>query len=520
MSRNLRRALLGASAALLVATTAYAASMDATNAGWEPLVSLFGAGDKARAAVGLNAMNRAFGISIRNTRRDPSVQKFIDATMEDFADFDLGDFHDRLPNKNGEFRELWVRGDLEGDAYVISQAKERKGYAVTLKGERNALAAMSTTVRAKPIKGVGDKDAYFIGLRMGLGIGNLHWGDVMTSLQGFSRIGSIGNPRAGATEPIAASADTKAKVKKAHPKLSGEDVDVLALLWEAYPSVSAELSTFATVENVRTLSHGKGYQELTVFMRAIPERIGKKYPALASYFDKMDDIALFDLKWLDKKGRTLTVTKVDTQNLTFQFSCFIKDGYLLPYKGVKVFEDEPVDPMLDTLTATKVLVDARVKLLGVIIKVKELNLDLFYQPNPHYAEVGLTLTKVPEIKVEGAALGFVPTALVDAMIPGNIEGLARDFLSVMARGNNGEGMLVAGKVGVGKEGSEHGVLEVGADFAALDNFLIKIGLGMVNERLVPNPEALEETKQSSGALQTAFAKDFSRFEKYGATVAK
>lgn len=229
MSQNLRIALLSCSAALLVAATAYAASMDATHAGWEPLVALFGAGDKARAAVGLNAMNRAFGVSVRNTRRDPALQKFIDATMEDFADFDLGDFHDRLPNKNGEFRELWVRGDLQGDAYVITQSKERKGYRVTLKGERNALADMSTTVRAKPIKGVGDKDAYFIGLRMGFGIGDPHWGDVMASLQGFSRIGSIVNPRAGATEPIAASAETKAKVKKAHPKLSSEDVDVLGL---------------------------------------------------------------------------------------------------------------------------------------------------------------------------------------------------------------------------------------------------------------------------------------------------
>jgi len=515
MSWNLQRALLSGVAVLLVASTAYAA-MDATNAGWDPLVALFGAGDKARASVGMSAMNRAFGISIRNTRRDPAVQKFMDATVEDFADFDLGEFHDRLPNKVGDFRELWVRGELLGDAYVITQAKEKKGYTVTLKGDRNELAAMSTTVRAKPMTGVGDKSAYFIGLRMGFGIGDLHWGDAMKSLTGFARIGSIANPRSGATEPVAASAATKATVKKMHPKLSSEDVDVIALLWEAYPSVLAELSTFASVENVRTLTHGKGYQQLTVMMRGVPERIAQKYPAFAKYFEKMGDIALFDAKWLDKQGRTLTTTKVDTQNLTFQFSCFIKDGYLLPYKGVKVYEDEPVDPMLDTLTATKVLLDARVKLLGVVIKIKELKLDLFYQPNPHYAELGLTLTKVPEIKVEGAALGFVPTALVDAVIPGNIEGLARDFLSVTAKGIKGEGMLVAGKVGVGKEGSGHGVLELGVDFAALDNFLIKIGLGMVNERLVPNADALEEAKASSAALQTAFAKDFSRFEKYGA----
>jgi hypothetical protein len=255
-------------------------------------------------------------------------------------------------------------------------------------------------------------------------------------------------------------------------------------------------------------------------MRGSPERFAKKSPAFAKYLERMGDIALFDAKWVDSKGRTLTTTKVDSEKLTFQFGCYIKDGYILPYKGVKVYEDEPLEPMGEALTATHVLLDARVKLLGVIIKLKQLRMDLFYKPNPDFADVGLTFTKVPEIAVEGAALGFVPTAMVDAFIPGNIEGVARDFLTVTTRGNNGEGMLLAGKIGVGKEGSGRGAAEIGVDFAALDNFLIKIGLGMVNERLVPKPEALDELKAYSGAVQTAFAKDYARFAKASAAATK
>jgi hypothetical protein len=342
----------------------------------------------------------------------------------------------------------------------------------------------------------------------------------MVALQDFARIGTIVNPQQGATEQIAASSETKAKVKKLHPKLASEDLDVISLLWEAYPALSPEISKLGTIEDSRTVWSGKSYQQVNVLLRGLPERFEENYPALAHYLDKMDDIALLDIKWMDKKGRTLTSIKVDSEKLTFQFSCYIKDGFLLPYKGVKVYENEPIDPMADTITSTKIMADARLKMLGVVIKLKELNLDSFYEPHPGYAEMGLTFTKVPEIKVEGAALGFVPTALVDAFIPGNIESVTRDFLTVAAKGNGGKGLIAAAKIGVAKEGSEKGILEAGIDFDALDNFLVKIGLGMVNERLIPKPEALDEAKAYFGALQSAFAKDFKRFEKRGASASR
>jgi hypothetical protein len=519
MLSNYRKPLLWSSAALLaMAGTAYA--LDATDAGWNPMVKLFGGGSKPAAVEALNAVTHAFDVSIKNTKRDPSVQEFIDATLEDLADFNLGDFYDRLPHKNGDYRELWVRGEIKGNAYLITQAKEKKGYQVTLKGDRNDLAAMSTTVRSKETKGAGDKSAYFIGLRTGLGIGNIRWENAMLALQDYARIHGVVNPEQGSSDPISASSETKAKVKKLHPKLASEDLDVIALLWEAYPSLAPALSKLGTVEDARTVWSGKGYQQVNVLLRGLPERFEESYPALAGYLDHMDDIALLDIKWQDKKGRTLTQIKVDSEKMTFQLSCYIKDGFLLPFKGVKVYENEPIDPMADTITSTKILADARLKMLGVVIKIKELNLDSFYEPHPGYAEMGLTFTKVPEVKVEGAALGFVPTALVDAFIPGNIESVTRDFLGVAAKGNGGKGLIAAAKIGVAKEGSDRGVLEAGIDFDALDNFLVKIGLGMVNERLIPKPEAIDEAKSYFGELHDGFVKDFKRFEKRAATASK
>jgi hypothetical protein len=337
----------------------------------------------------------------------------------------------------------------------------------------------------------------------------------MTALQDFARVGTRVNPKQGVTEAIEVPSAAKSKAKELHAKLSAEDLEVLGMLFEAYPNLAQILSRMGSVDDVRTTWSGKSYQQVSVSLRGIPERFEKYYPNFAHYMDHMDDIALLDIKWMDKKGRQLTSIKVDSEKLTVQFSCYIKDGFLLPFKGVKVFENEPVDPMADTITSTKILADARLKMLGVVIKLKELSLDSFYEPHPGYAEMGLTFTRVPEIKVEGAALGFVPTALVDAFIPGNIESVTRDFLNVAAQGNGGKGLIAAMKLGQGKEGSNHGVLEAGIDFDALDNFLVKIGLGMVNERLIPKPEALDEAQAFVGHAHEAFVKDLSRFEKRG-----
>jgi hypothetical protein len=505
---------------MLTAGAAYAASPTALEAGWQPMLSLFGAGDRTNAVSAIRDVNHASEVAIHNTQRDPSVQKFIDDTIEDLSDFNLGDFQARLPNPNGEYRELWVRGELQGDAYRITQAKEKKGYAVSVKGERNKLADMSLTIRAKPTQGAEGKSAYFVGIRSGLGIGNIRWSNVMTAVQDFARIAVAANPQPGAKEPAVASSDARAKAKALHPKLGAEDLDVMALMFDAYPNLAPELSKLGTIEDVRTTWAGKGYQQLTAVMKGSPERFGKSYPQFAKYLDHMGDIATFEIKWLDKQGRNLTTTKLDSDTLTFQFSCYVKDGYLLPFKGVKVFEDEPVDPMASALTSTKMIVDARMKLLGLVVKMKEMSIDLFYQPSPNFMEMGLTFTKVPAVQVEGAALGFVPTALVDAVIPGNMESLTRDFLTVAAKGNGGKGFTMAGKIGAANDTTTNGALEFGVDVEALDNFMIKIGVGMVNERMMPSNDAIDEIKAYSAAVQGAFAKDFARYERQSASASK
>ncbi|MDB4986104.1 MAG: hypothetical protein JWN04_1282 [Myxococcaceae bacterium] len=513
-----RKSLLVGSAVLLASSTAYAMiSMDATEGGWQPLVTLWGKGDKSAAVKELHRITNAFDLALHHMQIDDATQEFTDGTIEDLEDFDLGDFHARLPNQSGDYRELWVRGEIKGKNYVIGQAKEKKGFAVTLKGERNELAAMSTTVRSKETKGYGDTSAFFIGYRFGLGIGNFGWETSMIALQDWARLNMEGHPTSGDAEVIKPTAAAKTKTKSLHPKIGPEDLDPLAVLFDAYPSLATALSRLGSIDDLRTVWAKKNYQQVSLTMHADVERFGEHYPSFAKYADKLNDLALMDIKWLDSKGRTLMQYKIDSDKLSFSWQCYVKDGKLLPFKGVKVFENEPVDPMSDELTTTSFLSDIRLKMLGVVIKLTGLKLDAFYQPHPGYMESGLTFTQVPKIQVEGAALGFVPTAMVDAFIPGNIESVTRDFLNVAAKGNGGKGFVGVLKLGIAKDGSTKGVLETGVDFDALDNFLVKIGLGMVSDKLIPDADAFKDIKQVSTDVYDGFVKDLARFESHGAT---
>ena len=493
--------LLGAGGAAALA------SLDSVQTGWSPLVRLYG--EPSGTVKELRRLTSAYSTALHHTEIDEPTQEFIDGILDDLEDFDLDSFHERLPEERGKSRELWVRGDLVGKKYLVRRADSKQAYQVSLKGPRSELAAMSGTVRSTPGRGYGDRPSYLLYGNYGLGVGSLTWDGATEALTQFARVLSLG--AVGEGEPPAVSPEAAKQARALHTTLGDEDMAVLALLFDAYPELSRTLSRMGRVENVRTTWRGKGYQQISVKLHGLIDRFEQHYSALAKHLDRLDDLARFDIKWLDASGRTLMVAKVDSEKLTVQVECYVKDGKLLPSRGVQVFEDEPLEPLSAAYDKTRFAVDARFKMLGVIIKIKDLQLESWYRPAQTYAEMGTSLRRAPgSIHVEGAALGFVPTGLVDAFIPGNIESITREFFEVAARGNNKKGLVVNLKIGAPGSG-ENGVVEVMATAEALDNFLVKIGLGMVNDRLVPNDKAIAQAKQFAADLHDAFVRDLARY---------
>lgn len=506
-----KQPLAWAAGALLVAGSALAApALDATALGWTPLVSLWGRGDAGLAVRSLRDVTQAYDTVLHRTEIDEPTQKFIDKAFDELEDFDLDGFYELLPEQRGRARELLVRGDLAGKKYLVRRAGA--GSEVGLGGPRRGLADMSGSLRAQPHENHGEHKSYLIAGRLGLGLGPLSWRALMDAATDQLRLASTGDPRAASTERPAPSAEARTRVKALNPGLGEEDVEVLALLFEGFPALASTLGSFGRVEDVRVAQAADSTaHHLTLKMRVEPQRLQKKYPDMAKHLSKLKDLARADARWVDAQGRTIMNLKAGTEKLSLAVECYVKDGKLLPFKKDQIFLDEPIDLMGQSLARTRLFVDARIEMLGVIVKLDRLRLDLAYEPRETHASVQASLTSVPGIRVEGRALGFLPTGLVDAFIPGNMESLTRDFFEVATRGNGGKGVVA--RFDVGSDGpSGQGVFAGSLAVEALDNFLVKTGVGIVNDRVLPSDDASDDNERFAAELHDAFVKDLGRFQ--------
>ncbi len=505
-------ALVAASAFALVAASAFALD-SATRAlfrGWAPLVAMHGQGDTARAIGSLRAANKATDTILAHTELDPPTEKFIAQAWEELADFHLDDFYKLLPHQDGAWHEIGVTGAIQGSVFRIRQADLKKPFEVTLKGSRKNLADFSARLRAKPTRAHGEHNAFLMQGRMGFGIGAISWSSLTQALTDGLRLVSTGDPRPGNAASVQASETARARMRTLHPKLGAEDLEVMALLHDAFPATSEAVGEIARVDDLRVTGTGGSYGKVHASARILTGRMKHHYPELAKHLDKLGQLAHAKIRWLDTRGRSVIEAAIDTDTMSATLECYVRDGMLLPFTRDGVVVDEPIDLTGQVLAKSRMVIDARLKTLGLVIHLDHLRSDLNYQHDAASAHFVWAMTTLPGIRVGGAALGFVPTGLIDAFIPGNIASLTRDFFDVAVRGNDGKGVTLDVAVGAATSG-QPGVLEIGLGVEALDNFMVKMGVGIVNQRVVPDDDESADIDRLKLRMHQAFSKDFERF---------
>ncbi len=498
---------------LLTAGTAYAAqSYDTTTAGWTPMVTLWGSGDTQVALKSLNRLTQAFETFLHKTEVDKPTQKFIDKAFKEFENFDLKGFHDLLPDERNGRRELHVRGELSSGKYVVGRAEATSKYEVGLDTGRSGLAEMSLLIHGKHRK-TKEQDSLIVGGRWGLGLGQLSYGALMEAGRDLSRLATTGDPRPeGTGEKAAPGAAAVSKIKQSNPGLGAEDIETLAILYEAYPALGDVLQTVGRLEDVRTTESEKGYFHITTRMRAEPDRLKAKYPNFAKHVKKLGDVLNAKVRVLDDQGRDIVRLTVDSEKLLFGVECYVKDGQVLPFDDNQVYDSDPLDTLAASLKAPKVQITARLNILGIIFNLKGLRLDAKYDAHETYTIADASITTMPKIKVEGRALGIFSPGFLDVFIPSNIQSITEDFFRLAVKGNDGKGFDAHVELGSRSAGGP-GVLAITASVEALESFIIKIGGGIITDRLLMNKRAETEAKQLAADLHDAFVNDLARFQK-------
>jgi hypothetical protein len=480
-------------------------TLDTVQAGWMPLVSWWGGGDPARAVNNLTRLTSAFHTILHRTEIDAHTQSFIDGALEQLSDFDLDEFHALLPEQHSGYRELRVRGDLKSAQYVVRRADSAQPFQVSLGGPRRGLADFSQVISSKRVAHAGEPDSYLVGLSFGLGVGRFSWDQSVFALADFGRIVSNADPRLGAADKPVAPASARAQVRALHPDLAPDDVEPTALLFDAYPSLSRAFSQVGQLDDLRAEELGNGARHITLRMHASPERLAKHHPEFAKHIDRMGKIAHVDVRWVDAESRTLVKWSIDSDTLRFGMECFIKDGLLLPWAGKTVFADQGINPLSPELERSRVFMHTRVQMLGVTITLSNLRVNLRYQPHDSYASISANVNSMPKVEVQGATAG-----IIDVLIPGNIQSLTEDFFRRAALGNDKKGIAIQVVAG-SEQRDQDGVVEGRFELDALDSRLVKMGVGMVNDRILPSSQVVADGKRILGELHDAFMADLSRY---------
>jgi hypothetical protein len=143
------------------------------------------------------------------------------------------------------------------------------------------------------------------------------------------------------------------------------------------------------------------------------------------------------------------------------------------------------------------------------VAVRDLQLDFLHDHGPQGMELRGQMTHLPNVQVKGAALGFVPTGVIDLFIPGNIQSLVDKALRVACHGNSGKGLELRARYAGGASG--HASLDAGLTIEAVDDFLVKLGVSHFNHYVLPNEDQRADLRRVFADVQRAFSQDLERY---------
>jgi hypothetical protein len=296
-----------------------------------------------------------------------------------------------------------------------------------------------------------------------------------------------------------------------NPALGNEDVAVIAPLWAAFPAMWNMLAKTGRVEDVvMATPKAESYRHLTFTFRIDPEVMTKYYPAIAGHLESMGAVTHFNLRFRSAEGELLRMV-LDSETLTASVSGYVQDGFLVP-----VADDgqpgKPFDTMFTKPWHVDIVGSGNTRILGVTTEMANIRVGMDFTPEADGARMVTSMTEVPSIEVKGRALGIMPTGLIDAFLPTNIDEIMREFMTVACEGNDGKGIYgeISMKHAAGQNGN---TLHATASLEAIDNVFIRFGMGIVNDRILPDPAVSLEIRQFLFDTQEAFSQDLESFAK-------
>ncbi len=474
--------------------------------GWQPPVAFAGEGDEKRAVSALREISTLQEVILSNTRFDPQTEQFVDGLWASFERFDLKKFYELLPERKDDWHLLQVYGVVENGRYNVGPQLG----TLHRNGDRpNDFGEVAVLVKAREMN--GPRETYLVDTHVSVGMGNVGWPSVARAVEETLRIVVKGDASYNEKAAWPEGDLYRKRVLSMNDRLQAEDVEVLAPLWAAFPAQWDLLASLGRFDDVVVIDSANGeYKKLNARFVIDPEKMKSAYPALAEHLAGMGSLNSMNMRAVGEQGEVFRLSS-DSETLTVNFEAYVKDGYLVPVKDGKVAQ-QPLTQMFKQPWHLDLLADSRMKILGVVTDLSDMRISLDFTPTTTGARSVASMTHVPDVKVSGNALGFMPTAVINAMMPSDIDSLMRDFLRVVCEGNEGKG-LVAAMEYTQPAGAPLATLETQTTFEGLNNFFVQFGMGIVNDRIIPDPQVSIELRRLMFDTQQAFAQDLEAYSR-------
>jgi hypothetical protein len=426
---------------------------------WSPLLEL---GDRDQnlttAIVRVASLARLAEAVTNHLDIDDETQALFDNVSKNMGTLDPESMYAMMDTTKSDRREMTVFGELstKGDYRVVGSRKSRPA----------RFGDLSVEIGMKPAR----TDTYLLEL------------DIAAHLEVTA--GEL-------TGVLRESMDWLHDTANVHQARMGEGLDeadreVGRGLASAFPAMVKLADRY--FEPLDGIAKSPGGVRGRIIGRFKDEAFAKDYPELGALLtEEVKTKARAKVSSLD--GRTLAMLKLDSAR----------------GEGAVIFE---VDPDRWVTDKFKVEADIDAELFGLELKVTGIEVQTSVKSDDRALTLRSVYQKVPKIQIGGAALGVVPIALVDAVIPSNVETIVAAFLGALARTDEGRGAYVD----VTLPQSRTAPMQFRSQAELLNNGFVSFWLQIASAEIFANEDVLDEMKLLQERCLAAFASDFARFQ--------
>jgi hypothetical protein len=378
---------------------------------------------------------------------DPEAARLFEALAKSLEDLDLKRIYRLLDGEQGE-RRVTLAGAREGAAYRLRRLSAFEPPPSSL-----GAFALELRLRPDPIEGVSGA-GYALGWRAQLVLGPLSWQRLHALLDGGLR-----RLQAGA-------------------------------LLEPWPRTQALLRELSELGGPAAAGP-EGTLRLDAALRL--DALGRRHPRLARFVRGLGELAQVRLALRARDAERLLGAEARTAS----------PSAVLELRPAKL------QALLGAGQRQQLVLQLELRLQhrGLRSQVGPVLVFLSWDARAERLRGTAALNLPPPVAIEGRVFSLVPTGLIDALIPGTLEGLARDFTGAMAAGG---GWALAwehgGAAGPGADGGFRLTAEGGG--LLLDNGLIQMGLRAVSRRVRLGPHERTEARALLGAILDALEADW------------